>query len=89
MEREDHFYGLSEDNDLENPVFEPHDDYGDLMTVSDFKECVECGGFIDYDGHGVLATLEEQSDILVWPSTSKELNYEFPEWATHVRWYNR
>ena len=66
---------------------EPIGDSGDLMTLKEWKECVECGGFIDYDGHGRLATKTEKSDILIRPSQSKSM--VIPAWATHVVWCNR
>ena len=25
---------------------------GDVMTICEFTKCVECGGFIPYDGYG-------------------------------------
>lgn len=67
--------------------FEPHNEWGDLMTLQDFLGCVECGAFIDYDGYGELATATTVSNIEISPSEVKR--FEFPEWATHILWYNR
>jgi hypothetical protein len=69
------------------PELEPHNDRGELMTIEDWKECCERGGFIDYDGHGRFATAEGFTKIPVCPS---ERDYfELPSWATHIVWYNR
>lgn len=66
---------------------EPIPDYGDLMTLEKFKEAVACGGFIDYDGTGRLATKTRMSEIHISPSGVKD--FVFPEWATHVVWFNK
>jgi hypothetical protein len=68
-------------------VMEPIPDYGDHMTWEHFVECVESGGFIDYDGHGDLATATECSNITISPSRVQ--SFKKPAWATHVVWYNR
>ena len=70
-----------------NINFEPHNDIGDLMPLKQFLECVEFGGFIDYDGFGHLATIDKESDITISPS--KVNSYKFPKWCTHIVWYNR
>lgn len=68
--------------------FTPNDTKcGDLIPLQEWLEDVEGGGFIDYDGHGELATETETSNIMICPSEAE--NYEFPEWATHIMWYNR
>lgn len=54
----------------------------DLMTVEDFKECVECGMFYSDDGAGYWATDTHESNLSVWRITR-------PSWATHVTWYNK
>lgn len=66
---------------------------GAHMLMQDFLDDVENGGFIDYDGHGYLATATHESWIKVRPSTIvtvldqliKDQNDSF----THVVWYNR
>jgi hypothetical protein len=50
---------------------------------------VQWGGFIDYDGSGVFATSAQKSDVGVWPSMLSYPWFVWPEWATHVVWYNR
>jgi len=66
---------------------------GDLMTIEEFVEACQAGGFIDYDGMGDWATATHvvYSDITNWIKPSKILSGEqfAPEWATHVLWYNR
>lgn len=66
---------------------EKQDDIGNLMTLEDFVEACDCGGFIDYDGYGYYATADKQSDVVISPSdVSLELVRED---FTHVKWYNR
>lgn len=55
--------------------------YGDLMTLQDFQEAVDCGMFTDYDGHGYYVKDNKMSRSNVWN--------EKPEDATHVMWFNR
>lgn len=64
-------------------------DYGDLMPTEKWLECVKCGGFIDYDGHGALSNGTELSDIEIKPSDVSALKLNIPTWATHVMWFNR
>lgn len=74
---------------LENLKFEPLPDpeWNCHMTIGEWKECVEGGGFIDYDGYGDLATETECSNIEISPSQA--FKYEIPDWATHICWYNK
>lgn len=62
--------------------------FGDHMTVFEFLEVVDCGGFIDYDGFGHLATAEQESRVDIIPSTCRKTLSQNP-WATHVMWFNR
>lgn len=62
-------------------------EYGDLMTMEDFKNNVDCGGFIDSDGSGSYATEKEESNINIFPSDIKEGIYR--DDFTHVMWYNK
>jgi hypothetical protein len=72
------------------PKFEPIPDYGDHMTWDDFVGAVRTGGFIDYDGHGNLATATECSDKNIVPSQiTRPSGYNKPSWVTHVVWYNK
>lgn len=64
-------------------------DYGDHMTMEQFKSYVESCMFIDYDGSGNLATGDKCSGISIMPSYFAVEGYEIPEWATHVVWYNK
>ena len=63
--------------------------YGDHMTMEQFKKYVDSRMFIDYDGSGDLATEDKCSDIPVSPSYLAVDGYEIPDWATHVVWYNK
>jgi hypothetical protein len=59
--------------------------YGDVMTVEDFKEACESGGFIDYDGFGNPAKDGKASEQRIFPSQRGLI----PADATHIVWYNR
>jgi len=60
-------------------------DYGDLMTVAEFRGTVECGGFIDYDGYGSPVKDGKQAGVSIYPS----LQHLIPTDATHIMWFNR
>jgi hypothetical protein len=68
--------------------FEPLPDYGDHFTLADFKACCECGGFVNSDGIGDLATATQVSDVPIKPSQILT-GCELPTWCTHVVWYNK
>lgn len=64
----------------------PIPEYGDVMPVSEFKDAVHAGVFIDYDGHGYPAQDGVMNrDIKILPSTVANI----PEDATHIIWFNR
>lgn len=58
-----------------------------LMTKEKFLDFVENGDFVDYDGFGCLATETTRSNITVNPSSAFTMMW--PQWATHVVWYNK
>ena len=60
------------------------DTFGDLMTVKEFRENVECGGFIDYDGFGIPVKDSKQADFEIYPS----IQHLIPLDATHIQWFN-
>lgn len=68
-------------------VLSGHRDYGELISISDFKDSCERGGFVDYDGFGYYSTEQYESAIKVYPSTF--LKYGPIDGFTHVKWYNR
>lgn len=74
-----------------NKEFEPVDKKDDIYTIEEFRENVDCGGFIDDDGHGNWSDgkvkLREWDDN-VYPSSFAFDHLSHP-WATHVVWYNR
>lgn len=70
-------------------VLDPND-IGDLMTYERWTECVESGGFIDYDGWGYYATrkgCDRRNQLR--PSQYKKGENPKPLWATHVLWFNK
>lgn len=64
-------------------------EFGDLMTYEEFKECVDGGAFVPYDGVGYYAFeshgdfWEENTETDVFDETTK------PTHCHHVIWYNR
>ena len=47
-------------------------EYGDLITLDDFADCVESNSFVDDDGHGYFATVDEMdTSMYVQPSKFK------------------
>lgn len=68
-------------------LFEPIPDYGDKFSLSDFLGLVKDGFVSDDDGHGSLATDTQVSNINISPSMVS--NYDFPEWCTHIMWWNK
>lgn len=63
--------------------------YGDLMTLEEFIDNVECGGFIDYDGWGKYATSDKMSNKTIRPSNVKSNRLLTNDEFTHVVWFNR
>lgn len=63
-------------------------EFGDLLTITEFMEYCDSGGFIDYDGSGNLATETKESSINIYPSNRLKTLTLNP-WATHIMWYNR
>lgn len=68
---------------------------GDVMTVEEYLECVDDGGFIDDDGMGDVARdgliAEPEAGEDGWPKWLRPSDRDLfiPEDATHVVWYNR
>lgn len=65
-------------------------DYGDMFTLEEFRDCVDSGCFIDYDGIGHEAWVSGGGKLMmssrcVSPSTV----FEVSEQCTHVVWFNR
>ena len=59
------------------------------QKIEDFKEGVIFGMFTDDDGFGYYATDTEVSDCEIEFWDFDKDNYNVPEWATHVVWYNK
>ena len=67
--------------------FEPFDDYGELMTFTDFAARVEVGNIIDDDGIGYYATRSKRSIEEIHPSDvlAGNINRTY----THVVWFSK
>jgi hypothetical protein len=60
-------------------------DFGDVMTVPEFLDNVEAGGFIDYDGSGYPMKDGKVALHPIYPS----IVHLIPRDATHIIWFNR
>lgn len=67
-----------------------------LMTINRWKECVDSGGFIDYDGYGCFSKGGMMSNVHIKPSDYSRskmfdelLKFLKDEKFTHVVWFNR
>lgn len=59
---------------------------GNLIPVVKFKEHVEAGEFIDYDGYGYpVKDGEVDKGVCIYPSEVDKI----PKGVTHVLWFNR
>lgn len=61
--------------------------YGDVMTLDYFIECVQDGGFIDYDGSGNYIKDGKMTNISIYPSDVEHgaIRREFDT----IIWFNR
>lgn len=65
-------------------------DYGDKMTIDEWRKSVKNGYLIDYDGFGELATETQTSDMIIKPSHEKYINwFKVKQHFSHVIWFNR
>lgn len=61
-------------------------DYGDKMTVAEFRSSCEDGSFIDYDGCGHPVKGDKMmASLTIYPSNLEAI----PKDATHIMWFNR
>jgi hypothetical protein len=84
----EYYYG-SDENDIKNPLFSElveMEVIGDHMELEIFTNDCRLGLLNDYDGFGLLATEDEESNIVIKPSDLFQTN--IPKWATHIIWYN-
>lgn len=72
---------------IKEPILSKPLTKGSIMTLKDFVECVESGGFIDYDGSGNYYKDGKVTDISIYPSYVKMGKYrkDFDK----IMWYNR
>lgn len=66
-------------------------EYGDVMPISLFKECVEEGLFMDTDGFGEYANgaTGKVSNKEIYPSEFKKNRILEEKEFTHVIWFNK
>ena len=72
---------------IKKPEYSELPEFGDTMTLEHFISCVDCGGFIDYDGSGNYVKDGKMSDISIYPSDVKH-NKVRKDFDTIV-WFNR
>jgi len=76
-------------SEIDEYEWSDHEDYGDIMTLEEWKKCCESGAFIDYDGRGYLGNEKQSTDIKIYPSMVKYDCLPDNEKFTHVAWFNR
>lgn len=60
------------------------------MTLNDFKESCEDGGFIDYDGFGFGANATHcDPNIVIQPSDVLDSPESIHSDITHIIWFNK
>lgn len=72
---------------IEEPTFSEIPDYGDVMSLKEFIDCVESGGFIDYDGSGNYVRDGKMSNISIYPSDVE--NSSVRKDFDTIIWFNR
>jgi len=72
---------------LMTPEFDELSEYGDVMSLEHFFDCVKGGGFIDYDGFGRYVRDGKESNIDIYPSDiqHKSVRDDFDT----IIWFNR
>ena len=64
-------------------------DYGDIMTVTDWKANIDCGGFTDYDGFGEQVILLKDGRYVISSQLIPSRVWDIDDRCTHIIWYNR
>lgn len=75
------------DNKVDTQDLKPIPNYGDLMTMEDFYDCVKSGLFIDDDGTGYYAF--ENAMTNVYTNLNDVYHERQPKEYTHVVWFNK
>lgn len=70
-----------------NPNYSKLPDYGNVMSLKEFKECCKEGYFIDYDGSGNYVKDGMMSNITILPSDVTENNVR-TDFDTII-WFNK
>lgn len=72
---------------LMTPEFQDLPHHGDVMSLKDFIENVNAGGFIDYDGSGNYVSDNMMSNITIYPSDVRydSIRDDFDK----IIWFNR
>lgn len=61
--------------------------YGDIMSLEHFIDCVKSGGFIDYDGFGRYIDNDRMTSIEIYPSDIKHDSIR--KGFDNIIWFNR
>jgi hypothetical protein len=72
---------------INNITLRPYDGNGDIMTWDEFAQCVEAGGFIDYDGYA--HPLTDEGNVMSMSIYPSEINQFKNKKIKRVVWYNR
>lgn len=74
---------------VENPELKPKDTIGDYMSLQEFQDAVDCCGFIDYDGYGLLCVGDKMTEFSVYPSLLYKRMKFLAKCFDGVMWYNK
>lgn len=71
---------------FEGQYEDPIPDFGEIMSVTEFFDCVSCGVFTDYDGVGNPIRGDRMDhNQPIYPSTLDEI----PNDAEKIIWFNK
>lgn len=70
---------------------EPRKDWqtGDVFTTQEFNECVNCGAFMDYDGHGDAFNKDTNEVYNCYLNVQQLAALKYNPEVTHIIWYNK
>lgn len=71
----------------EQQDMDDYDVFGEVMSVEEFRQCVDVGMFVDDDGFGYACDVDgnEYTNIKVMPSQADAI----PDHVDYVVWYNK
>ncbi|KKL73771.1 hypothetical protein LCGC14_2071490 [marine sediment metagenome] len=77
---------MEQDQAPKEVTFRQQPNYGDLLTLEEFREQLRIGGIVSSDGCGYYASATQESNVPV--VFDADYVIELPG-LTHVMWYNK